>query len=319
MLLNKNNEGAVELQRLVGTYFRSNDFSVIQSEIEAAESAVRRLIGNDLFARAEAFYNAAGFDGQADTTDHRLVRAVQAPVAQLAMMRFYQQNILSHEDGGRKVKIHEGSEKMPWQWQYDRDDDALQDKYYRALDALYLFLDENLDEIPEWAAAPQRRELARCFVRDLTTFQKVFPLEDSYRMFYLLVPFMLEAQERIIRPVVGDEAYARMAADEVPVDLAEQYAAAQRCIPLHAIITAVRRMSVRILPTMIVRRFAASFQGGRGAQMDDVATQRLLQTLEHEAVDAKTELQKAVTKCRQPVRPEDLLPKNSSSNKFCLT
>lgn len=319
MIFNKNNEGAVELQRLVGTYFRSNDFSVIQSEIEAAEGTVRRLVGDAIFARAAACYDSVEYGTRTSTIDHRLVRAVQAPVAQLAMMRFYQQNILSHEDGGRKVKIHEGSEKMPWQWQFDRDDEALQDKYYRALDALYLFLDENLDEIPEWAAAPQRRELARCFVRDLATFQKVFPLEDSYRMFYLLVPFMQEVQERIIRPVVGDDAYARMAAGEVPEDLAEQYAAAKRCIPLYAVITAVRRMSVRILPTMIVRRFTASFQGGRGTQMDDAATQRLLQTLELEAVDAKTELQKAVTKRRQPVRPEDLLPKNSADNKYCLT
>lgn len=45
MIFNKNNEGAAELQRLVGNYFRSNDFSAIESEIKSAAGVVRRLIG----------------------------------------------------------------------------------------------------------------------------------------------------------------------------------------------------------------------------------------------------------------------------------
>lgn len=39
MIFNKNNEGAAELQRLVGNYFRSNDFSAIESEIKSAAAS----------------------------------------------------------------------------------------------------------------------------------------------------------------------------------------------------------------------------------------------------------------------------------------
>lgn len=317
MIFNKNNQGAAELQRLVGTYFRSNDFSAIESEITSAASAVRRLIGSQVFDRAEKFYNSVAFDTQNDTLDQQLLKTIQTPVAQLAMVRFYQQNTLSHEDGGRKVKINDGSEKMPWQWQYDRDDDALLDRYYRALDDLYIFLEET--DIPEWKESPLRIKLAECFIKDLYTFQEVFPLEDSHRMFYILVPFMLEVQDRIIRPVVGDQVFEALKESPMPAELAEQYAAAKRCIPLYSIITAVRRMSIKVLPTMIVRRFSASFQGSRGGQMDDVATRALLQSVEAEAIDARTELQKAVTKRRQPVREADLLPQNSREKKYFMT
>lgn len=317
MIFNKNNEGAAELQRLIGTYFRSNNFSVIESEIKSAAGAVRRQIGPEVFDRAEKYYNSDEFNPQNDTLDLQLLKAIQAPVALLAMVRFYQQNTLSHEDGGRKVKINEGSEKMPWQWQYDRDDDALLDKYYRALDDLYVFLEEK--SVPEWQKSPLRTKLAACFVKDLDTFQEVFPLEDSHRMFYILVPFMLEVQERIIRPIVGDTEYEKMKTAPVPAELAEQFAAAKRCIPLYAIITAVKRMSIKVLPTMIVRRFSASFQGSRGGDMDDAATRALLQSVESEAIDAKTELQKAVTQRRQPVRETDLVPQNSRNKKYFMT
>ena len=317
MIFNKNKDGAAELQRLIGTYFRSNDFSVIESEIKSAAGAVRRQIGPEVFDRAEKYYNSTDFGTQNDTLDLQLLKAIQAPVALLAMVRFYQQNTLSHEDGGRKVKINEGSEKMPWQWQYDRDDDALLDKYYRALDDLYVFLEEK--SVTEWQNSPLRKKLAACFIKDLDTFQEVFPLEDSHRMFYILVPFMLEVQDRIIRPIVGDTEYEKMKTAPVPAELAEQFADAKRCIPLYAIITAVKRMSIKVLPTMIVRRFSASFQGSRGGDMDDAATRALLQSVGSEAIAAKTELQKAVTQRRQPVRETDLVPQNSRDKKYFMT
>lgn len=317
MIFNKDNNGAQEIQALVGVYFQSNDFGVIESEIKSAALTVRKLIGFEIFDRAERHYRSHEYDTQESSDDAQLVKFVQAAVAQLAMVRFYQQNILSHEDGGRKVKIHEESEKMPWQWQYDRDDQALLDKYYRTLDELYTFLEET--HIKEWETAPLRQKLAACFVKDLDSFQSVFPLEDSPRMFYILVPFMLEVQDRIIRPIVGEEAFERMKSGNIGDDLAEQFAAATLCIPLYAVITAVKRMSIKVLPTMIVRRFSDSFQGGRGGNLDDDATRKLLRVLEQEAIDAKTELQKAVTKRRNPARDVALIPNNDPSKKYCTT
>lgn len=317
MIFNKNNAGSAELQKLVGTYFRSNDFSVIESEIKSAGLTIRNLIGPQIFDRAESYYNSPLSNTQTDSKDIQLVKLVQAPVAQLAMVRFYQQNILSHEDGGRKVIINEGSEKMPWQWQFDRDDEALLDKYYRTLDELFIFLDEA--EIEEWEEAPLKKKLATCFIKNIDTFQAVFPLEDSSRMFYTLVPFMQEVQDRIIRPIVGDVAFETMKSGDIPNELTEQFEAAKLCIPLYAIITAVKRMSIKVLPTMIVRRFSTSFQGGRGASMDDNATRTLLYNLEHEAIDARTELQKSVTSRRQPQQEVDLIPNNRPDKKYCMT
>jgi hypothetical protein len=316
MIFNKKDKGATELFNATGTYWQTNDFAVIRSEVESAETSVRSLVGEALFDRAEAFYKRED-DVVQDNVDSSLVKKLQTAVAMLAMYRYYQQ-VLSHEVGGRKLKIATETEKHPWAWELERDDAALLDKYHRALDELYIFVEKN--EIAEWKQSRISKDRAACLVRDLGTFQRSYPIEDSHRMFYLLVPFMLEAQERHIVPVVGKDNFEKiLLGEDLDEDLTAQLEAARRCVPLFAVITAVKRMSVKILPTMIVRRFTDSFQGRRGGNLDQDAERRLLQTLEQEAADAKTDLQKVVAKCRIPFNEDDLVPKNDPRRKFCMT
>ena len=317
MIFNKKDTGTTELFNATGSYWQSNDFSVIRSEVESSCSTVRGLIGKQLFDRAEAHYLGAEFDPEAGDTDTILVKRLQTAAGMLAMYRYYQ-SILSHEDGGRRFKVNDESEKTPFAWQFERDDQALIDKYYRALDELYILLEES--NIPEWEQSRVFQDRAMCLVRDLDTFQRAYPIEDSHRMFFLLVPFMLEAQDRHIVPIIGADNFARMVTgEELDDNLRQQAAVAKLCIPLYAVITAVRRMSIKILPTMIVRRFTDSFQGKRGGNLDREAEHHWLRMLEQEADDAKTELQRIVSGCRNPFTEADLVPKNDPHKKFCTT
>jgi hypothetical protein len=315
MIFDKEGKGKDELFEATGSYWRTNDFAVIRPEIESASTAVRALVGEALFNRAEAYYK--DHDTTQDGLDSTLVRRLQTAVGMLAMSRYFQQ-ILSHEDGGRKLKLNSDAEKHPWSWELERDDQALLDKYHRALDELYIFVEKN--KIEEWKESRISRDRSACLVQDLDTFQRAYPIEDSHRMFYLLVPFMLEAQERHIIPVVGKDNFKELlSGKDLDDGLIAQLEAARRCIPLFAVITAVKRMSVKVLPTMIVRRFTDSFQGKRGGSFELDAERRFLRTLEGEAVDAKTDLQRAVARCRNPFSEADLVPRNDPRKKFCMT
>lgn len=316
MIFNKDNNGPAELQELLGIYYKTNRYSVIATEIELAETEVRRMVGRALFDRAEKHYIGGEFKPDSPDLDSKIVRAIQRPVAALAVYRFYQQNTVGHEDVGRKVKLDKANESIPWKWQIEMDNQALLDRYYRLLDAMYLFFEEH--RVEEWAAAPILARLKGSLVRSLGEFQEVFPIENSYYLFYLLVPFMIEAQDREIVPVVGAENFKTILEGQLANDdLQEIAAAAKKCIPLYAIQTAVKRMSVRILPDAIVRRFSASFQGGKADDAADIATTRyLLRTLEEETMAALTKLQKAVTKRHNVAAEYDPLPTNDPHNKY---
>lgn len=316
MLFNKENNGPAELQELLGIYYKTNRYSVIATEIDLAEADVRQMIGKPLFNRAEGYYRGAAFSTKSTDIDAQIVQAIRRPIAALALYRFYQQNTVGHEDEGRKVKLDKANESIPWKWQIEMDNQAMLDRYHRLLDAMYRFFEEN--NVPEWQEAPILAKLKGSLVRSIAEFQEVFPIEDSYYLFYQIVPFMIECQDRMIARVIGADNLKKILAGDTDEDnLGEIAAAVKKCLPLYAVQTAVKRMSVRILPDAIVRRFSASFQGGKAEESADIATTRhLLRTLEEEATAALTELQKAVTQRRNVAADYDPLPENDPRNKY---
>ena len=95
VFFNKDNNGAAELQSLTGVYYAANSYELIASEIYDASREVVEIIGEGVARRAEQAYNSG--------TEAELVRAVQTPIACLAMSRYFRQTIISHEDTGRKL------------------------------------------------------------------------------------------------------------------------------------------------------------------------------------------------------------------------
>lgn len=140
MIFNKDKNGAKELRELTSNYYANNDFNKIIGEIELAADELAQLVGKPVMNLAEKYYNTSE-----ESKEHLdFVRKVQRPIALLATLRLYQKNDLSHEDDGRKFKVAtDNSEKLPWEWQLDRDDALHLEEYYKAVDVLirYLYLE----------------------------------------------------------------------------------------------------------------------------------------------------------------------------------
>ena len=74
------------------------------------------------------------------------------------------------------------------------------------------------------------------------------------RFFYLLVPFIRDAQEIHIRPALGSLYDEIVGAEDREVRFAEVLYLVRRAVPLFAVMTAVRRLSVRVLTVGIVKQ-----------------------------------------------------------------
>ena len=72
MLFNINDRGSEELNRLTGTFYASNRFSLIEGELAAAMREVSHLVGAEVMAKAEKCYM--------EGTDEEFVDAVRLPV-----------------------------------------------------------------------------------------------------------------------------------------------------------------------------------------------------------------------------------------------
>lgn len=303
MLFNKNNNGAEELQDLTGFYSASSNFSAIATEVEDAIRTVIGLVGLAVVQKADVLYQAG--------SDDDLVNAVRIPVAVLAVSRYSRGNLVSHDDSGSKVRADD-NEKLPWEWMIDRDERAQQDRWYRALDALYALL--NTTKPAEWTASDAYKRQRRSIVRVIDEMEAVYPVDGSYYVYYLLQNLVVECQGKL-RKMIGDDLWARISGDTVAEDDRELLHVCQRWAVLTAVVTAVRRWSLEVFPTAIVRRFCPSYQGGRSSR---AATREEMDAyvgaLESQIADAREDL--ADILAGENPRIAHLLPCNDPENKF---
>ena len=256
MLFNKDNNGSAELQAVTGIWSASSSYSVIAPEIDEAMRAVAACVGSAVVAAAEKAYE--------DGAESPLVSKVQLPVAALAMLRISRLQLVTHDDRGSKVRM-DADEKIPFEWMVDRDERAQQERYYRAMDALYQHLTETGDKNFLAFRATQGESL----VRSIGDFERVYPIDGSYYVYYMLQSLVIEAQPRL-QKLVGEARWSSLS-DAAEWELA---ALCRRYLVLSAVVAAIERWSLAVFPLQIARRFAPSYQGNRASKADTTPIQR---------------------------------------------
>mgnify|MGYP001775486825 FL=1 len=302
MIFNLNKQGAAELRRMTGNYYAGNDFSAIEMDIEDATDELIQVIGRAVYDKAENAYLKGDGNDQV-----RLVQLVQRPIALLATLHYFQRNDVSHEDSGRKVKLSsDGTDKIPWEWQLDRDDSIHLQAYYSAVERLIRWLNESKDA--DWQKSDAYRNAAGLLIRSGREFDTYFPISQSERMYILLLPFLREVQIDTVAPSYGE------GFDKLLDATSDVRYAASKALALLTMSVALRRMPLQLIPYSVVQGFNAA-NGMADSQPASLAdTQRMAAMLEADAADWLERMRKL----RDGTSGEDipLLPSNSKTNKY---
>lgn len=303
MIFNKNNNGSRELRELTGNYYATNDFSKITGEINAATDEITELISQPVYATIEEYYKSDNSD-KAD-----IIRKLQRPIALLATLRLYQKNDLSHEDSGRKVKLDQDNEKLPWQWQLDRDDAIHLEEYYKAVDILIRAL--NSSDILQWKSSKAYKQSQQLIIRNGESFESYFPIQRSERTYLLLVPFIREVQRLQVERAYGAGWSALLTEDND--DETDAHYAACKAVALLAMSTALRRNQLQLIPAGVIRTYVAE-SGAMNSTPATLADIRLL--AEWMADDAATWIDE-MKRARDGATVErNIMPNNDPRNKF---
>lgn len=289
------------LRQLTGNYFANNDFDKVSGDIDLATEELAKIVGWAVISRAD----------RGDSGDEELLQKVQRPIAILATLRLYQKNDLSHEDDGRKMKVAtDGSERTPWEWQLDRDDQLHLEEYYRATDALIRYLDDH--QIAEWLATPTARDRASLLVRNAEQFERYFPIDKSERTYLLLVPFIREAQRLRIQRAYGTLWQTLLAEDTVPES--DAHYAASMAMVLLSMASAIKRLPLHLIPGGVIR----AYRSANGMQNSQPATMREVQRIaDWMAEDAEVWVERMKQARDGSFLDIELLPDNDVHNKFC--
>lgn len=306
MLFNRDGNGSVELQQITGIFSASTDYSVISSEIDDATRKVAELVGKDVVKKAEDYY----YNGELET--NQLVSAVRQAVAILAVFRYSKNNLISHGDTGAKIVVDQ-NEKIPFEWMVDRDQQAQLERWYRTMDALYKVLEDTED--PSWMDSEIRNVYKGSIVRSLMEFERVYPVDGSYYVYYMLQNLVIEAQPKI-RRMIGQKVWDEMVGDDPGETQKALLPLCRRYAILSALITTVRRWNLEVFPIAIARRFAPTYQGNRSSQVAlkeemDAFVEGIEGQLEGIREEIAEELQEG-----NPASGFDLMPKGDRRNKY---
>lgn len=198
--------GNTELKELLGFIDADLKLKNIIPDIITASNDVIDLVGIEVYNKAVAAYA----DGTIADEDKAFVYAVRYPIAVNAYRLYSASNDLAHTNNGRKMRQDEG-EKLPFEWMLDRDNAALEKRYYRALDDLIKFLDRSKVEFELtttiytiWTNSAAFKATHNLMIRTVKDFDEVFPL-NSRLLLIKLAPGISDCEQYEIRPRVGAE------------------------------------------------------------------------------------------------------------------
>ena len=316
MIFNRNHNGAEELRDLTGNYYANNEFNKIKSDIKVATYHLCKIVGDAVYARAlQAYTNqeASGTDEGQIADVAKFVELVQRPIAIMATLQMYRKNDVSHEDSGRKVVVaSDGTDKIPWEWQLDRDDAIHMEEYYQAVEQLIDYL--NKIQLKEWMESEPKRLADTLLIRSGREFDKYFPIQSSERMYLLLVGFIREVQIRHIRPAYGADKWDALLKERSTPESEVRFAAC-KATALLSMSLALLRMPLQLIPGGVVRNYMSEngMRESLPASVDDV--NRLASWLQQDATDWIVQMKDLRD---GNVGDISLLPENDRRNKFCL-
>ncbi|MEI6577695.1 MAG: DUF6712 family protein [Bacteroidota bacterium] len=332
MLFNKSDNGIAELKSILGFIYASNSFDNLKTDLMLTEDDMRLLLGNKLYEAVEAHYLSE--DYQVDAQDDadflfldKLVEFVRQPIAFYAFRAYAAHSDVTHSDKGRQIFVSE-NEKPAFQWQVERDDQAMLYKAHRLTDRMLDFIEINKDQTfleDNWTSEPAYQATKQLFLNSAREFQQVYPIDESRRFFLAVVPFIREVENTVMLAVLGSEKFQSLkvaiADGTTTADDARIIQLVKIPLALYTMVTALKRLGIEVLPNAVVENFNPGYftiKATKTAGKDAKAS--LITSLEMEASKALISLQeqiavlKALADGVQYVA-QNLTDRNNSSNK----
>lgn len=251
-----------QLRNVTGSWWANADFSRIERIVRSVESELATVVGNETMQ-----WIATGDGRSSEAWTH-----AACAVGYMACMRYYRLNDISHQDGGRKVKIDRDNEARPFEWQLARDDRAHLEEYYRALDRLLYAL----QDVEAFASSDACQQMKRLIVRDSRSLTWLTGIKDSPWTFLRMVPFLAESQDYVQRHYGS----AFTPEDFQPTENTDTVDyAAQKATALGAIVLMGRRTSLQLMPYAMMQLVESDGGGNQRLQPTEEQLARYLTCL----------------------------------------
>lgn len=261
-------KGSSELKDLLGFIDADIKIQNIVPDLITATNDIIDLIGKPVYDKVVELYNEGSFDDETNP----IIYSVRYPIAVNAYRLFTPSNDLAHTNNGRKMRQDDG-EKQAFEWMLDRDNAALEKRYYRALDDLIKFLDncdnEELQEL--WKTSDAYKKTHDLFIRTVAEFDSFFPI-NSRLLLIKLAPGISDCEQYEIRSRVGAEklkALKQALKENTPITEAldlELIRLIRKASVAYSMAWSMMRFSVQLYPEGVLQHVTSDRATTKGAK-----------------------------------------------------
>lgn len=260
-LLFEENTFSEEFKELIGFVDADTDFNSIKSDMISASKEMKKLVGPIYEAAVDVFENE-----EPTETETELLYHVRYPIALNAFRASLGTSDVQHTVNGRVTRAEE-HERAPWEWLIERDDRNQERKYYRALDDLLVYLDEEnppclIDTVPKhWKDTPEYKKQREYFVNSTDDFDEYFPINSRFLLVRML-PGIRKAERSHILPIIGKEKFDALKtaheAGNVPEEDETLYERIKEACVYFALAWAMKRLTPTLFPEGALQQFEIS-------------------------------------------------------------
>lgn len=280
----------------------------IKSDILSATRELIAIVGKEVYDVA--------YDDYSNKTDAKtdLVNYLRYPIAINAYRMYAPNNDIAHTANGRKMR-QDDNQKQAFEWMIDRDNEMLERKYYRAVDDLLHYLEENETD---WKTSAAYKKLQESIFKTTDDFNEHFKI-DSRLLLLQLTPgikqcVQFEMKSRVpatvLNSIVNNNAE--------PQNQELQFMIKQACA-FYAMAWAMPRLSVRLFPQGILQSYVGDRSTTQAKQVP--SGNALAYAKQYFEDDFKKAIAKieTIVKASQPVSDSDFIDDTFTGSNFIST
>jgi len=307
-------DGSDELKELLGFIDADIAFSKIKPDIITATNDMVDLIGQPMYDAVFAAYE------DDDTEQEHLLYLTRYPIAIMAYSLLAPNMDISHTANGRKMR-QDNNEKQAFQWMLDADNEALQKRYYRAVDDLLM----HLDTLEEWKDMQAYKKLNKLFITSTSEFNEYFMI-GSRLILMKLVPGISQCETREILPRIGKAKFDDLKTKlQTGTDIEDEkdlqlLALIKEACAFYSLSWAMVRLSVTIFPEGVLQAYTSDRDSTQikqpAAKMEPQAAR---QAFKQDADAALLSIEKLVAPAPVANYEQPILPKIIIGSNFLST
>lgn len=247
-------DGTAEISEMLTFIDADLEYRSLKPDIKTATNEMIRLIGKPMYELiADAYHETE--EGQEDESLQEVIYAARYPIAVKAYMLYAPNNDVSHTAGGRKLR-KDDNQVSAFEWQINKDNEALERRYYRALDDLLIALEDN----EAWKESEAYKRVNSLFIRTTDEFDEYFKIE-SRLVLLKLAPGIRQCEQDEILPRIGRERYNALKNNNAEVENNPTYTALlplirEACV-YYALSWAMTRLSVTVFPEGVLQSYTS--------------------------------------------------------------